>query len=190
MLSCVAIYIFTWLLKKNWYKSAIVTLFCLFLFYSYGHVYQFLENNPIGNLSLGRHRYLIIIYSLVIITGIVGLVPNNPDALPDLYLIILDTYSRGDALLNDFHFDNSQIPPIIILMGNHGLRNANRLQILNAYYLPGDNSNILYPGISPVNSFRLIFDTYYGTNYGFLADESWLGEEGALVPETSPDCLP
>lgn len=70
----------------------------------------------------------------------------------------------------------SETPPIIILQADHGpmatpLRD--RMRIFNAYYLPGEGRNQLYPSITPVNSFRLIFDLYLGTNLGLLEDESY-----------------
>jgi len=83
----------------------------------------------------------------------------------------------------------SKTPPIVVINGDHGLMGPNRYEILNAYYLPGDGAKQLYPTISPVNSFRLIFDTYFGTHYGLLDDYS-LSDAGAILPETSPDCLP
>lgn len=69
---------------------------------------------------------------------------------------------------------------IIILQGDHGSRLSNPVNlreafaILNAYYLPGrDARSILYPGISPVNTFRLIFDAYFETKSGRLPDSSY-----------------
>jgi hypothetical protein len=82
----------------------------------------------------------------------------------------------------------SSVPPIIVLMGDHGLKNDNRFENLNAYYLPGDGARNLYPTISPVNSFRLIFDTYFGTHFGMLPDTSY-DQFGVAVSETSPACL-
>jgi hypothetical protein len=69
----------------------------------------------------------------------------------------------------------SPSPPIIILQGDHApwLQTGNdQFKILNAYYLPGYN-NLLYPTISPVNTFRLIFDTYLGADYPLLDDISY-----------------
>jgi hypothetical protein len=66
---------------------------------------------------------------------------------------------------------NSKTPPIIIVQGDH--RPWTRPEILNAYYLPGDGAKGLYPSISPVNSFRYIFNTYFGTNYPLLLDHSY-----------------
>jgi hypothetical protein len=71
--------------------------------------------------------------------------------------------------------EKSSTPPIIILQGDHApwLQTGNgKFLILNAYYLPG-HTDLLYPTISPVNTFRLIFDTYFGTDYGLLPDTSY-----------------
>jgi hypothetical protein len=47
-----------------------------------------------------------------------------------------------------------------------------RLGILNAYYLPGVSHESLYPGISPVNSFRVVFNQYFGAGLPLLEDRS------------------
>ncbi len=70
---------------------------------------------------------------------------------------------------------NSKTPPIIVIQGDHGpwlQTNPNRMKILNAYYLPGHNDR-LYPAITPVNTFRLIFDSYFGGKYDLLPDVSY-----------------
>ena len=64
---------------------------------------------------------------------------------------------------------NSKVPPIIIIQGDHGSK-VSRFPILNAYYLPGAGKDKLYPTISPVNSFRLVLDTYFGAHYSLLQD--------------------
>jgi len=64
---------------------------------------------------------------------------------------------------------DSSVPPVIIIQGDHGSK-VNRFPILNAYYLPGEAKTRLYPTISPVNSFRLIFDAYFGAHYKLLDD--------------------
>ena len=46
-----------------------------------------------------------------------------------------------------------------------------RLAILNAYYLPGVDSLPLYPAITPVNSFRVVFNEYFGTAFDLLPDK-------------------
>jgi hypothetical protein len=71
---------------------------------------------------------------------------------------------------------DSAVPPIIVLQGDHGalaeVGPEGRVAILNAYYFPGGGSQYLYPSITPVNTFRLIFDTYFGMDYELLEDVS------------------
>jgi hypothetical protein len=49
-----------------------------------------------------------------------------------------------------------------------------KLRILNTYYLPGVGNDDLYPSISPVNSFRFIFDHYFGAKMPLLPDRSYV----------------
>jgi hypothetical protein len=81
----------------------------------------------------------------------------------------------------------SKNPPIIILMGDHGLEGHNRDTDLLAYYLPKGSGKI-YSSISPVNSFRLIFDEYFGANYPLLPDLTYIGDAKALKSDPFPDC--
>ena len=84
--------------------------------------------------------------------------------------------------------------PIIIIQGDHGLFSSNldwRFGILNAYYLPGHN-DLLYPKITPVNTFRLIFNSYFGTDYQLLPDISYYSDLPYLY-NFSPvenECIP
>jgi len=75
--------------------------------------------------------------------------------------------------------------PIIILQADHGpgaytdwlsSERSNireRLGILNAYYFPGGDGGLLYESISPVNSFRVVFNLTFGGKYELLSDESY-----------------
>ena len=69
----------------------------------------------------------------------------------------------------------SDVPPIIIIQGDHGpwlQPKDKRMWILAAMYLPGHNDK-LYPTISPVNIFRLVFNSYFGGSYELLEDISY-----------------
>ena len=75
--------------------------------------------------------------------------------------------------------------PIIVVQGDHGadqlgegeLVNARmRMSILNAYYLPDKGKKALYETITPVNTFRVIFNTYFGANLPLLPDEAFFSK--------------
>jgi len=88
----------------------------------------------------------------------------------------------------------SEEPPIIIVQADHGghgtqFDSDNRMNILNAYYLPGNGETRLYESISPVNSFRLILSEYFGYDYELLEDLSYFSTvedffDFTLVPNT------
>lgn len=82
--------------------------------------------------------------------------------------------------------------PIIIIQGDHGpditikdkeRRIKIRTSILNAVYLPDTRENIFYDGMTPVNTFRIIFNKYFGTNFKLLPDITYYQEDerGNLV---------
>jgi hypothetical protein len=65
---------------------------------------------------------------------------------------------------------------VIILQGDHGSIGSKpntRTSIFNAYFLPGGGSEDLSTGISPVNTFRVIFNQYFGGKYALLEDISY-----------------
>ena len=62
--------------------------------------------------------------------------------------------------------------PIVIVQSDHGPRwSGDWNDILNAYYLPGNVDKTLPSDISPVNTFRLIFNKYLGGNFGLLENK-------------------
>ena len=66
-------------------------------------------------------------------------------------------------------------PLVIILQTDTGplfTIGPDEFKILNAYYMPGHTGQ-LYPGISPVNTFRVVFNAYLGTDLPLLNDVSY-----------------
>ncbi len=76
-------------------------------------------------------------------------------------------------------------PSIIIVQSDHGYdfginyENPSKLSLkqrfsnLNAIYLPNDNKDIFYEGITPVNTFRIIFNEYFDASYKILEDKMY-----------------
>jgi hypothetical protein len=85
----------------------------------------------------------------------------------------------------DSILSQSATPPVIIIQGDHGPGGhlkwkspgdscyAERTSILNAYYLPEEADSLLYPGITPVNSFRVVLNAYFGTRLEMLPDHTY-----------------
>lgn len=77
-----------------------------------------------------------------------------------------------DAILAE-----SDTPPVIILQGDHGAPRTWEIKgdtaILNAYYFPQQVSEQLYATISPVNTFRIVFNQYFNGQFALLADRSY-----------------
>lgn len=80
---------------------------------------------------------------------------------------------------------NDEESPIIIIQGDTGSaidvdwKNPDEMMIkqrmsnLNSYYLPNMNKTLLYETITPVNTFRIIFNLYFDGNYELLEDKMY-----------------
>lgn len=83
----------------------------------------------------------------------------------------------------------SASPPVVLIQGDTGRGGVGQFEILSAYYLRGQAPTGLSRSISPVNSFRIVFNTFFGTQFEILPDnsyESWREDEA--VGERWPDC--
>ncbi len=113
-----------------------------------------------------------------------------------------------EAYIDQIRFSNEQLiqivknlisksdpDPVIIIQGDHSIvyQGEDRVKILNAYYLPDGGKDLVYPTITPVNTFRLIFNYYLGANLPMLPDHSYYRQslnnaETSLV-EVEPSCV-
>jgi hypothetical protein len=83
----------------------------------------------------------------------------------------------------------SERPVVIILQSDHGPAPGldweqpelepllAKSAILNAYYVPEQCKALLYPGISPVNTFRVIFNCLFEEDLPLLEDVTYFGIE-------------
>ena len=77
--------------------------------------------------------------------------------------------------------ENSENQPIIIIQSDTGpstqfgdtineMYQVDRMSIFNAYYFPNGKYDLLSDDITPVNSFRIVFDSNFQTDYGLVED--------------------
>jgi arylsulfatase A-like enzyme len=129
---------------------------------------------------------------------------NSPPNELSAYADQITYLDRRLLEIVDILIENSDPDPVIVIQGDHGatieyqdlgIDPSKRLGILNAYYLPAHQNELnataaapnesLYPTISPVNTFRVIFDRYFNGEYGLLEDRSIVGRQS---PYTSLEC--
>jgi hypothetical protein len=89
----------------------------------------------------------------------------------------------------------SEVPPVIVIQGDHGPEEGSgqdRMRILNAMYLAGHRSDGLYPTITSVNTFRVIFNSVFEAGLPLLPDESYFSTYDDLFnyQTVNNDCLP
>ena len=58
------------LILRDGLRAAILSSLLLILFFSYGHVYQIVKTVQIGGVLLGRHRYLLPLWGLLLVAGV------------------------------------------------------------------------------------------------------------------------
>ena len=91
--------------------------------------------------------------------------------------------------------EQSDSQPIIIIQSDHGSGfpysvsdlspnndvqfKRNRMRNLSAFLLPEKNNEMIYQNISNVNTFRVIFNLYFNTDYKLLEDKSYFSWEPA-----------
>lgn len=113
--------------------------------------------------------------------------------------------SERENYVNQLLFTNTQIlamidhiidvsprPPVILLVADEGLKLPHidghlnsidrdnvimRTGILNAVLLPDHHGDELHPTMTPVNLFRIVFNTYFGTHYPLLDDRVYWFED-------------
>lgn len=81
-----------------------------------------------------------------------------------------------------------QIKPIVIVQSDHGPASLDsgegiesptkaflreRMSIINAYYFPESDYSGIHPSITPVNTFRLVVNKYFGGRLDLLPDRSY-----------------
>ena len=114
--------------------------------------------------------------------------PARQNGGPKYQKLYIDQLKYTDEIILkavDKILSESKTPPIIIIQGDHGpvsylgeqeVAKSNMKEqhsILNAYYFPGQKYDLLYKTVTPVNSFRIILNTFFDGHYEMLPDRNY-----------------
>ena len=123
--------------------------------------------------------------------------PVNPSRAEQVNLRHFGSYANIDDYINYLKFANMKTqklveklldtndPPIIIIHSDHGtpfgldwenptndtLRQ--RMSNFQAFYLPNGDSDLMSEATTPVNIFRVLFNSYFNENYEILTDKNF-----------------
>ena len=89
--------------------------------------------------------------------------------------------------------EGSTVPPIIVIQGDHGPEegsSSDRMSILNAIYFGGARAEEIYPTITPVNTFRILFREQFDTDLPLIQDASLFSiyDDPYKYAEITDDC--
>ena len=121
--------------------------------------------------------------------------PTNKLSIPS-YLVQLSCANQKVMKLVETILTSSKNPPVIVIQADEGPYNMTypmpkgrfnfkdasdgtlkeRFFILNALYLPGVGTSDLYSSMTPVNTFRFIFNKYFGADLDLLPDKNYIYE--------------
>jgi hypothetical protein len=145
--------------------------------------------------SLKKNTKPIFCYAHIMLPHEPFFYDENGHKMPDGYA--LNSENRTGKYLSQLKYTNkiitqlveninekSKTKPVIIIQGDHGYRYLEELDyadqleesetIFNAYLLPDDSlQNLLYDSITPVNSFRIIFNNCFRTSLPLLKDQCY-----------------
>lgn len=116
---------------------------------------------------------------------------NNPKIIAEKYKNQLTCANTKIKDLVLTLLNKSATKPVIIFQADEGphpilnqrgptwsgattLSLIEEFNILNAYFFPDHNYSNLYPAITPVNSFRIVFNKYFDTKFNLLPDISYI----------------
>jgi hypothetical protein len=125
--------------------------------------------------------------------------PNNYN---EYYAYQIDYVNKTVLTTIDQILENTTKPVVIVVQADHGDGNYvnrnnltslgvdTRSAILNAIYFSDQDYSDLYPTLTPVNTFRVVFNNWFGTIYPLLPDKVYANEHPSeITPNTKPDFM-
>jgi len=147
----------------------------------------------------------IFVYSHILIPHPPYLFSPEGEAVSSVRPQGLQSWEDKEGYVNSVKFTDKKImeiveqlltesakPPVIIIQADHGIgfdfESSNpsnesieqKMSILSAYYLPDIEKNLSNDVITPVNTFRIIFNSYFNTNYDLLENKIYLSDDDTV----------
>jgi hypothetical protein len=130
---------------RSWLKAGILSSILTLLFFSYGHVYAEIEDFTVAGFNIGRHRYLLLLCTFLIVCAVLVLHRKKQQQL-----------QRITNFFNTFGFV-ALLFPIISLVA-FGIR----IQDVGASYLSDHETSDLHFVMEgdPLDIYYIILDSY------------------------------
>ncbi|KKQ52971.1 hypothetical protein A2865_02020 [Candidatus Woesebacteria bacterium RIFCSPHIGHO2_01_FULL_39_17] len=161
---------------------------------------DYLKKIPLINESTFTFAHLLITHPPYVFDEKGNYVTNRDEARieeKESYVIqVKITNKLLEDLITEI-FQNSERKPVIVIQSDEGKYPVGILQfdhrfdwfkgtsdqvkektaILNAIYIPDTDAKEFYPSLTPVNTFRIVFNKVFNTNMDLLPDESYLNQD-------------
>jgi membrane-anchored protein YejM (alkaline phosphatase superfamily) len=133
--------------------------------YVFGPDGEFLPSEVVENRALAVNYINHVRFANVVIRRIVDSITASANARRPVVIIQADEGPFPNRL------DVETVAANWRRASPHDLRQ--KFAILNAIYMPDVAPGTLHPAITPVNTFRVVFNTYFGTRLPMLLDTSF-----------------
>lgn len=169
---------------RNWHRSAVASVLFAILFYSYGHFYEVLNNSNSILSLLARHRYLFPLSLGFLIAGLLWVRQNSQKFTSTTPLLNLISIIVVIFPLIQIAAFKIKMQKVYSEYQDEGYRSQQIAQ---------DKGIEIYPGLTPVNTFRLVFNEFFGGEYVFLEDVSYYSTyekpyDYEVIPRFRQDC--
>jgi hypothetical protein len=165
------------LVVKEWGKASLITSMALILFFSYGHLYRVIRYEELFGIVVGRHRYLIILWLLIL--GIWSWFVVKKIRQADLWNTTFSLVASAAIFLPLIGIVQSELKPGVDLQTSHEYQ---PLQQTSDVHLNKNARDIYYIVVDGYGREDILVDIYGFDNSEFI---TFLDEEGFYVAEES-----
>ena len=167
---------------KNARKSGLIVSLYLILFFSFGHVFNIVNDFSIGEFDIGRYSYLLILYFIIFVIGTIYLLKtkielNSITKITNVVVITLLAVTSVSILITSINEPSFANEDVLQNINLHDVQETSQLQILNKK-LP----NVYYIILDEYGSQKSLQQFFNYDNKNFI---SFLKEKEFFVVENS-----